>query len=529
MDQSLYVDPYELRNTADKLRALAAETTRMVSELKAGLADEGECWGDDEPGKAIGESYVPALDNNMQGFENLIQNIEAMSSNLRATADNFETQDRDAGNDVRNPSPGSTYPTYPDLGYPPPNNPSGQTTDPDRTSPGVPPAQQYSKPPGSASPATAGTGTSAQQPARQQPANSPAGPGGDSGSSPRNADPNSPGSDEAGDNQQQTPSQQATSGPGSPAAQPSASVPSTGTDRRARAGTTSAPSTRSPGDPNASGPATPGKSGLPWSKKPGTGTPPEQQSPPRVSPPRRPTAPKAPPEPKQRKAEAPKPLPRPVTADEAMRILIAMADRHNLRIAGFETSGISTQTAREIAEAVDTVLAKYALPLHGIAVEDSDDAPSRVENRAQAAAPEPWIVLDRRAVADPGVLSGRDRTSAQPVEDERRPMHMTLLRELGSVVDLVGGFRARQTAQRALITEYLRVTGAEGRRLRQVTDGYRHWRDQLTDYSFRNGVLDRGRALSDGFATVVQGGAEAPGPAKVLHRLLLTMARLDMR
>ncbi|MFE7797966.1 hypothetical protein [Nocardia sp. NPDC057440] len=206
-----------------------------------------------------------------------------------------------------------------------------------------------------------------------------------------------------------------------------------------------------------------------------------------------------------------------------------MAARHNLRITGFESSGISTQSAQEIADAVDTVLDKYPLPLHGIEIGDCDGDLSRVENRAEPATPEPWIVLDRRAVADPGGLAGRAQPWTRPGENTHRPMQARMLREFGHVADLAGGFRARQTAQRALITEYLRVTGIENQTLAQVVDGYRRWRDQLGEHCFRAGVLDPGRALAEGYAAVEQGGAQAPGPAKVLHRLLLVMARLDMR
>ncbi len=542
MDQSLYVDPDELRNSADELRTLAAETERRVATLKAALADAGECWGDDAPGKAIAASYVPGVRKNMKGFDNLVQNIETIGSNLRTMAENFENQDLDGGNDVRDSLPDPLYPNYPDLGNAPWNEQPDQATEPNRSSPVEQQSQQHSEPSSAGSPAPEDTGgAGAQQPAQQQLANAPTdpdSPGRDSGNNSGSSDPNDTGSEEAGGNQQQIPSQPATSGPGSAAAPPAGSAPwssspSPSSDRKTGSGPTATPSARSPGSRDASTPASQ-NSRVPWSK-PGTGATPENQSPPRVSPPRRPTTPKKAPEPKQRKSaapkKAPKKAPKPVTADEAMQILTAMAARHSLRISGFEASGISTQTAQEIADAVDTVLTKYALSVRGIAVEDGGGDLSRMENRSQAAAPEPWIVLDHRAATNPGILSGRDRpwTETRPGADGRRPMHTTMLRELGSVVDLAGGFRARPTAQRALITEYLRVTGAEGRTLAQVTDGYRRWRDQLGEYCFRDGVLDPGRALSAGFATVVQGGVQAPGPAKVLHRLLLTMARLDMR
>ncbi|MEV0295961.1 WXG100 family type VII secretion target [Nocardia sp. NPDC050710] len=559
MGQSLYVDPDEMRRTAAELRALAEETARVVAELKADLAREGECWGDDKPGKTFAESYVPGAKQGMTGFENLVQNVEAMSSNLRSTVESFENQDRDAGNSIRDSDsdtgstrvPGTTYPSW--------NDQSNSGGDQDRQAPGTGQAPNDAAQSGSGSPAAGNNGTNAQQPAGQRHADSSAGS-------------NSPGSDSGpGGHQQQAPSQPTTPGPNpsAPAASapsPAASAsPSPGSGRGAGTPTTSTPNAQPPGGRNASAPAASRNPGAPWSKlgtgtspeqqspppggrnasaprnpgapwsKPGTGTSPEQQPPPRVAPPRRPAAPKPAPEPEQRKNPAPKVQPKPVTGDEAMRIITAMAVRHNLHITGFEASGISAQTAQEISDAVDSVLTKYPIALRGIEIAESGGDLSSVENRAEPTAPEPepepepWIVLDRRAVDDPGALSGRDQPRARPVGNAHRPMRTRILREFGHVADLVGGFRARQTVQRALITEYLRVTGAEGRTLAHVVDGYRRWRDQLGENCFRDGVLDPGRALAEGFATVEQGGVQAPGPAKVLHRLLLVMARLDMQ
>ncbi|PPJ30185.1 hypothetical protein C5E45_10770 [Nocardia nova] len=541
MDQSLFVDPDELRDAAAELRARAAETTRMMAELKSDLAREGECWGDDEPGRLFAESYVPESDRNLSGFENLVQNIETLSANLHALAENFENQDRDGGAGIRNSLPNPRSPLYPESGYVPLFDQPNQAANPNRDLFSPEQGRQPTVPSSAGTPVSADTGTPTPQqpPARQPLAGAPAdSPGGSSGRGPGSGDSTGAGSQEPSAGRQQTPSDLDNSGrrASAPAAAtpPSASAPRSSTPPSTpppasapKAETTTAPGTRSPG-PKPSAPTAPRSSGVPWSK-PGVGSQPGQSAPPRVSPPRRPSAPNPEPKPKQRKDAAPKPSPRPVTADEAMQIIDAMATRHNLRVTGFETSGITTQTALEIAGAVDAVLTKYPLPLRGIAVADGGDELSRVENRAQAAAPEPWIVLDNAVVADPGTLSGRDRTRDRPVELADRAVHARMLRELGQVVDLVGGFRARTMVQRALITEYLRVTGTDGRTLAHVTDGYRRWRDQLSEYCFRNGVLDPGRALSEGFARVEQGGVQTPGPAKVLHRLLLTMARVDMR
>ncbi|MBB5918719.1 uncharacterized protein YukE [Nocardia transvalensis] len=538
MGQSLHVDPDELRNAADELRALADETARVVAELKADLAREGECWGDDEPGKMIAESYVPGADQGMAGFENLVQNIDATSSNLRSTAETFETQDRNAGNGIRNSTPDAGAPA---TTYPSPTNQANSGSTPDQRSPGAGQTPEQSGQSGTGSPTPGDAAANAQQPAAQQqqpaaqrPADSSDGsdsPGDDSGNNPDSSAPNATGSDSPGGGSDHNPSQPGTSGPNPTAASTPPTSPSAPSFPGAGggAGATATPSSRPKSPSKAYGPAAQQNSGAP-SPKSGTGTPSEQQSPPRPAQPRRPAAQKPSPAPEKRKNPTRKPPPRPLTDDEAMRIVTAMAVRHNLQIIGFEAAAISVPTAQEIADAVDSVLGKYSIALHGIEIADIASALSGVENRAEPTAPEPepWIVLERRAVADPGARSERDRVRALPAEKIPRQVYARMLREFGRVIDMVGGLRARRTVQRALITEYLRVTGADRRTLAHVTNGYRRWRSQLGDGCFSDGVIEPGSALADAFATVEQGGVQAPGPAKVLHRLLLVMARLDM-
>lgn len=57
-----------------------------------------------------------------------------------------------------------------------------------------------------------------------------------------------------------------------------------------------------------------------------------------------------------------------------------MATRHNLEIAGFEAAGISVHTIQVMADAVDTVLAKYPKTLRGIEIEEGA-RPSRAGGR----------------------------------------------------------------------------------------------------------------------------------------------------
>lgn len=218
-----------------------------------------------------------------------------------------------------------------------------------------------------------------------------------------------------------------------------------------------------------------------------------------------------------------------------MEILRDLAARRDLEIIGFETAGIAEQTARDIAEAVDAVLAEHPAILCGLEVADAGPL-SRTEDRGAGAGdaevnpsqpPKPWIVLEVTATADPGVLIGRDRAGHVPTDSrlQQRPMYVTMLRELGHVLDLTGGLRARAEAQRALITEYLRVSGAQGDTLGRIVSGYKTWRAELGDYCFDDRMFSPGRALAAGFAAVQLAGGEAPAAAKALHRLLVAMAR----
>ncbi|MFE7800919.1 hypothetical protein [Nocardia sp. NPDC057440] len=200
------------------------------------------------------------------------------------------------------------------------------------------------------------------------------------------------------------------------------------------------------------------------------------------------------------------------TDDEAMRIAREMAAKHDLEIIGFDTAGISEPTIREIAVAVDDMLAKYPIPLRGIEIaETHDGAPSRlvreeVPEGEQPEAPATWIVLDRAAVANPiraaGAVASATRKRADRHDYDERPVYVTIVREFGRALDTAGNFRARQEAQRRLITESLR--GGAG---------------------FGHGLLDPGTALIEGFTEVVLRGDRAGGVATALHGALVKMAQ----
>lgn len=255
---------------------------------------------------------------------------------------------------------------------------------------------------------------------------------------------------------------------------------------------------------------------------------PATETPPRVSPPQAPIRPPTgtgakPDEPPKNPGKRSKPQ---VAAraikpsePEAMRIVQEMAARYGLTIVGFESAGLDARTAQDIADAVDIVLIRHRTVLRGIEISEAASSPASVENRGEAAAPvAPWIVLARNAVADPQLPAGSDGHAG-------RSMYTTVLRALGSAFDLMGGFRARHEAQRTLIAEYLRLNGTQGQTLGQVVGGYKRWRAQLGGACFDRGVFVPGNALAEAFIEVESERNAASGPAKVLHRMLVAMAR----
>ncbi|NUS91719.1 MAG: hypothetical protein HOQ36_04805 [Nocardia sp.] len=207
-----------------------------------------------------------------------------------------------------------------------------------------------------------------------------------------------------------------------------------------------------------------------------------------------------------------------------------MAARHRLELRGFETAGLDQHTVRQIEAALDDVLGRYALPLCGIEIGRFPDRPSYAEKRRATTGSDPgevWIVLDPGAAAIPQHPTDPDRSVPQPVDavDQQRPLYMTTVRALGSVLDISGEHRAHAEAQRALITEYLRVHGSKGDTLARVVRGYKTWRGELSDSCFQDRVFAPGPALGEAFAAVESNSDSAGSPHKVLHRLLVTLAK----
>lgn len=573
MGQALRVDTDLLRALTPELAAIADTAQEELARLKERLAAEGHCWGDDEPGRAFGDSYEPAADKGITGFENLVHNLHGMSSSVADAGEVMREQDRNIGSQLRKRDPFDSTPVG-DTPYDQPRAqgpaPSHGPSIPDaaatRTGPGVTapassdeptvrsdPTAQAADPTASASDPTAVPGT--RQPG-YQPTGGPSAPGsmspGDYGPA---ADADSSG--QPAPNSNSTPSPQDRATPTTRNAAPTGRTPSSPATATP---TADSPPAAAP-KPGASGPAavqrTPetrwtrpptespwmrNTSGTPWSRNDG-GRSPGQVFPPHRKDPqpdaRKPVGPG-----KDPKARKPRPAPteakhsRVRTDPDAVAAARALAARHGLRIAGFEDSGVSRRTVDEIAAAVDGILGRYPfIKPAGIEITElRDGTVSRVvSNRASDdtadAVTGGWISLDRVAVANPGLLAERVEAAVRAGErvagPPEQPMYATIVRDLGRVLEATAGPHVRQSAQRSLLMEYRRISGPwdRGDTLAAIVRGYREWRAQLVRACFSGDRFDPRAAVVESFTEVELRGESACGPAKVLHRLAIEHAR----
>ncbi|WP_280234558.1 hypothetical protein [Nocardia cyriacigeorgica] len=582
MSQPLWIDPDRINGLISRLSAFATTARDQVGTLTTGLDGQGEPWGTDEPGKAFAEGYEPRAEKSITALRNLADRLNQASRQVRESTQNLYDVDYDNALEIRNADP-----YYLDLSVPQ-QGPDQIVYQAPESGPGLGPGPNVPvEVPGGYPPGTAGsdaapvggeTGANVpvdvptDQPLDEVPATSDPtaegfdptanpidhpgsadgsypDPAGGQGNSPWTAAPSSgnPTSPSSGD--RGTPQQGKTSSAtGAPTAAPGrgatgAQSPTAGnaiakpTDPGARpAGVR--PSAETPwARPQT---ATPWGPGAPRSRPPSTGPmlPPGQAIPP---PRRRDREPGPTPPPTRGKSDKPRRSKRestarvsagqPTTNAAALAAAHALATRRNLRISGFDTSGIAEHTVDEIAAAVDDILGKYSyLVLGGIEITARTDGSIAevIENRDDTG---PWISLDAKLAANPDLfdttVKAATRAGRMPPGSEQRPIYATVVHALGRILVAAAGPRAQQLAQRSLITEYRRINGPWDHRdtLAGVVAGYRIWRAQLGPNSFQDRRFHAQAALESAFAEVELRGDDASGPAKALHRLVVEIPR----
>ncbi|MBF6286696.1 WXG100 family type VII secretion target [Nocardia cyriacigeorgica] len=577
MSQPLRIDPAGVDRLIPRLNTLARTAREQFTTLKTGLAGQGRPWGSDEAGKTFAEGYEPRAEKSLEALENLAARLAEASRQIRDATTRLYDTDLSNALEIRGADPGlldwSGFPQGPGAGGP-------QVPGSGQDIPGVPgPAGMPGVSPDGTADAGTGGGTdvngtadatapgdvSADQPVDYpsdgheyslhavDPSSNPLGFPGSGGSSypGRPGVPaDGPGSSARPEGAQgSTPSQPVGPGqsemPVAPASAPSRSTP-TGPAASA-AGASGATTPTDSGARPAGGrpaetpwtrpqPATPWGPGAPRSRPPGAGpVMPGQAIPPRH--PGRENVPAAPGRGKPGKKRSPKqrpeqPVSGPATTTDAAALAAAqaLAARHDLRLTGFDTSGIAEHTVLELAAAVDDILAKYPfLSLGGIEVTPlAGGAIAAV--RWDRADDGPWISIDRELAVNPDKFDDAVKTALRagriPRGSEQRPIYATMVHAIGRVLVATAGPRAQQLAQRSLITEYRRISGPwDGVTPAGVVAGYRSWRAQLSPSSVLRNRFHPQTALETAFTEVELRGADACGPAKALHRLVVEVAR----
>ena len=525
MDQSLSVNPAELRASAAELERLADEAALITSALRSALEHEGHCWGADEPGKTFAHTYVPDAERGLEGLENLTGNLRALRKNAAEAADAFEDNDVSSARAVQRSGAPNAAPGF-DVPVTAPTTPFGSAPSHPVSSelPGPPAPHEGRRPDGAAvdqgppssdgltrMPDAAARSTGWPTPATDGSESSPAAPGIRTPPATGHADAD---------------------------AQPQSSTPAPATAPAPPSSATTAAQQKTSTPSRMETPWARNTAGTPWTGAPGaTGAPatPGNTAPPRVASPRTTDRPAGPEKPAPKRGGAPRPNAprrrrsapaRPRTAAAAASELAQdMAARHGLDILGFDSGGVSADTVREIAAALDVIRARYPVHLRGIEITSSAEPYCEVENRASvthAAHAEPWITVSRAAAVDPLLLTPPP-TAGQAAIYRERPLFAAMVRELGAALEMTCGSPVRKEAQRALIRAYLRLDGVQHESLARVVRGYKLWRAQLGPDCFRGNVFAPSRALAVAFAAgELTAGAE--GPARVLHGLLVSRA-----
>ncbi|MEV4128153.1 hypothetical protein [Nocardia sp. NPDC049707] len=558
MGHSLHIDPDRLHAFITELAAVAESAHQDLAELKNALAHEGKPWGDDEPGRMVGDTYEPQAKKGLEGYQNLVDNLRGLSKGVGEVGDALNDQDRDGSRQIRSTGPKQPVSVAPDSAWPGTNaprtsspttgsgsnsdNPTATPTQPRGSTPNAS-AQPNAYQPSAYQPNVPPSAYPHSRPTGYNPISTPMSAGPQPVYPDSNTPPVEPGaaqqptaeSSAAGNENAASPPVADDSIPAVPGAtSPAAATPARTGDPAVAEKPTGTPWSRTPGTAFPSIP-----SGTPWSGARSGVRPPGQvfaPSPTGVGPAQH-SKPKQDGKPRKKKRESTAAHIRVPTDAAALAAARELADRHELRIVGVETSGIGPEMVAQLAAAIDDILGKYPfVDLGGIEITELGDRISRVArdrsgDQSESPSTGSWILLDRTLVANPAKFSEKVHTAIKSGDSiagsEERPMYSTIIGDLGRIMEEQAGPPVRRLAQRSLITEYRRVSGPwnGGDTLARIIGGYRRWRDQLGGNSIVNGRLQPRAALVAAFAEVELRGEDACGPARVLYRLLVEGAR----
>lgn len=522
MSDIFRVDLDVLRLLGSELGGIAGDTSAAVDSLRDAMSSVGDCWGKDDLGRSFAEHYQPDCERGMQMFELSAQNLREMSARIGTTVAGLHQVGNQAAQLIAN-SVENRGPTE-DVGGP--NRPLAPrpSAAPEVTgaAPGAPTPVSVSgaSAPPSVREKPAPTGAAASQTARRPSASVPLA---DAHAASAAHSAAAPGNEHG----VWVPA---------PVARSGLVGKRTGTTTRAhepagmqgpagQSSTGSRPRTTSTVGP-ASVPPSGGVPRMPLVPQSKLGASTKNQ-PVKETDRRRGAGAD-----KSRPAQLPSPWqlskqppwrsrtvdPGPIQTDTtAARLIQQLAARHGIELSGFENAYLAEPTVRDIAAAVDQTLDRHhAIDLRILALVDLPAARPIQMVWYRVAVEEGPAIYAARLDLDRSVFTGPEqllvesiRTAAgakpQALGCEERPVHSAIVRELGRALDHAGGLVARRKAPRPVVTEYLRLVGAE---LSGETVG-----------------LDPEEVVVEAFTEVEVNGDRASAPAKILHQLLTEAAR----
>ncbi|MBB5911207.1 hypothetical protein BJY24_000074 [Nocardia transvalensis] len=521
MNDVVRLDPDDMRNHGARMSELGDRVGRTYAGLRDALAQADGSWGDDDLGLSFATEFKPHADELLANLRAMEESLHNTAAGIMDAADEFGRQDIDVASRLAAQADGPAFPSA-EQG---PVSAAGGAGAPSSMPEGA--AENGAAMNGSAGNGSGGNGSAGQGapgargdgPAGQSPAARSQTPDPSGG---QQAEPDGgrrePGaSDRSAGREGRGESGRATHDPGR-RPPPSGVSPPAGDGRRA------------PRAPGASAGVSSGgaRSGSPWTGPPKTPSAPQpgeqRPSSPRSGPPPRPRKPAGePPRRNERRGSGDRPVSHPVVRWLAR----TLAERHGVRVAGFDTPGLVVESVRGFVAAVDRVLTDYpAITLDVVAIADlGEGATVRWRSEPLVSGPRAAppagtgrsITLDLRTAQEPSGISEHVEPEAAQLDPE---IYAATVRELARALDFAGGGFAGRNAQRVLIEEYARLETDRRTSLVEVLRGYQRWRAALDGNDTAAGGFDVGRALGVAFAEVVLHGDRASVQARTLHSVL---------
>lgn len=95
MTSGFNADPANLRQHGGEFAGHAERTGEIHRQLNAAITDAGECWGDDEAGRAFAESYAQPAQDTLGKLGALPAGLADVGDRLIGTASRYEQTETD--------------------------------------------------------------------------------------------------------------------------------------------------------------------------------------------------------------------------------------------------------------------------------------------------------------------------------------------------------------------------------------------------------------------------------------------------